>query len=140
MRKTYTRVDRISGNVIVVTARDVGYGELAFVSGGNPSLARVIKIVEDEVSLQVFNGTRGVSTGDQIRFLGRTMEVPFSEALLGRVFTGGGDPRDAKPKPPGEDIPEPVTCLLVGLGGLAVLRHVRKHKRLGRAQTEPNQT
>jgi len=105
MRKTYTRVDRIAGNVIVVTAEDIGYGELAFVSGANPSLARVIKIVEDEVSLQVFNGTRGVSTGDQIRFLGRTLHVPFSEALLGRVFTGGGEPRDGKPKPPGEEIP-----------------------------------
>jgi V/A-type H+-transporting ATPase subunit B len=105
MRKTYTRVDKIAGNVIVVTAEGVGYGELAFVSGANSSLARVIKIVEDEVSLQVFNGTRGVSTGDQIRFLGRTMEVPFSEALLGRVFTGGGKPRDGKPDPPGESIP-----------------------------------
>jgi len=44
MRKTYTRVDRIAGNVIVVTAEDIGYGELTYVSGVSPSLARVIKI------------------------------------------------------------------------------------------------
>lgn len=105
MRKTYTRVDRIAGNVIEVTAQDVGYGELAYVSGASPSLARVIKIAADRVSLQVFNGTRGISTGDQTRFLGRTLEVPYSDALLGRVFTGGGEPRDGLPKPPGEDIP-----------------------------------
>ncbi|MBN1347858.1 V-type ATP synthase subunit B [candidate division KSB1 bacterium] len=104
MKKTYTRVENIAGNVITLRAEGVAYGELAFVKGANPSLAQVIKLAGDEVSLQVFNGTRGISTGDEVEFLGRNLEVPFSENLLGRIFTGGGEPRDKKPMPPGEDI------------------------------------
>jgi len=104
MKKTYTRVENIAGNVITLKAQDIGYNELAYVKGANPSLAQVIKIVNDEVSLQVFNGTKGISTGDEVEFLGRGMEVPFSENLMGRIFTGGGKPRDGKPMPPGENI------------------------------------
>ncbi len=104
MKKIYQRITNIAGNVITVKAREVGYNELALIKGTNPSLAQVIKIKDDEVSLQVFNGTKGVSTGDEVEFLGRVMTVPYSENLLGRIFTGGGQPRDKKPMPPGENI------------------------------------
>ncbi|MFW6132458.1 MAG: V-type ATP synthase subunit B, partial [Planctomycetota bacterium] len=40
----------------------------------------------------------GVSTGDKVRFLGRPMQVPFTDDLLGRVFDGSGRPRDNKPE------------------------------------------
>lgn len=104
MKKIYKRVTNIAGNVITIKAKDVGYNELAYIKGINPSLAQVIKVSGDEVSLQVFNGTKGVSTGDEVEFLGRQLAVPYSENLLGRIFTGGGKPRDRKPTPPGEDI------------------------------------
>jgi V/A-type H+-transporting ATPase subunit B len=45
----------------------------------------------------VFSGTRGIPTNAEIRFLGERLRTPFSEALLGRVFTGGGVPRDQGP-------------------------------------------
>ena len=61
------------------------------------SLAEVNKIEGDIVSLQVFAGGRGVSTGDHIRFLGHRMEVSFSENLLGRIFNGSAEPRDNGP-------------------------------------------
>jgi V/A-type H+-transporting ATPase subunit B len=51
----------------------------------------------DLVSLQVFAGGRGISTGDTVRFLGRPMQVPFSENLMGRVFSGSGTARDKGP-------------------------------------------
>jgi len=57
-------------------------------------LAEVNKIDGDTVSLQVFAGGRGVSTGDQIRFLGHEMQISFSDDLLGRIFNGSGEPRD----------------------------------------------
>ena len=104
MKKIYKRITNIAGNVITVKAKDVSYEELAFIKGANSSLAKVIKIDHDDVSLQVFNGTKGVSTGDEIEFLGRAMTVPYSDNLLGRIFTGGGEPRDNKPMPPGEKI------------------------------------
>ena len=61
------------------------------------SLAQVNKIDRDLVSLQVFAGGQGVSTGDEIRFLGHEMRVSFSEDLLGRIFNGSGEPRDDGP-------------------------------------------
>ena len=62
------------------------------------SLARVIKLDRDKVSLEVFSGAQGVSTGDSVRFLGYPMRVSFSENLLGRIFDGAGRPRDNGPE------------------------------------------
>jgi len=98
MHKVYHRIEQIAGNVIVVSAGEIQYGELAQVeSGFGTSLAQVIRLEGGRVYLQVFAGGRGVSTDSQVRFLGRTMQVPFSENLMGRVFTGSGVPRDRGP-------------------------------------------
>jgi len=99
MRKVYHKIIRISGNVITVEADGASYNELAEVtSARGTSLAQVIRLDGKEVSLQVFAGSRGISTGDQIRFLGREMTVSGSDALLGRVFNGRGTPRDGRPE------------------------------------------
>jgi len=98
MRKYFDTITRIAGNVVTVTASGIGYDELAVISGSaGTSLAQVIRLSGDQVSLQVFSGTQGVSTGDKIRFLGKPMQVPFSDGLLGRIFDGSGRPRDARP-------------------------------------------
>jgi len=98
MRKVYSKIDEIAGNVITVTAADVRYGELAVVSSAHgDSLAEVIRLMDDKTVLQVYSGTRGVSTGDEVRFLGHPMRVSFTDDLLGRVFDGGGKPRDKGP-------------------------------------------
>jgi len=98
MRKVYHKIIQIVGNVICVEAEGVRYNELAEVkSARGVSLARVIRLDGTKVFLQVFAGSRGVSTGDEVRFLGRPMEVSQSEALLGRVFNGRGEPRDNRP-------------------------------------------
>lgn len=98
MRKVYHRILQIAGNVITVEAEDVGYNDLAEVtSSRGTSLAQVIRLQDKIVSLQVFAGSRGVSTGDEVRFLGRPMRVSSSPDLLGRIFTGSGDPRDSRP-------------------------------------------
>ena len=76
MKKIYSKIDEISGNVITVRAEGVKYGELAKVdSAYGVSLAEVIKIYEDKVSLQVFSGSRGISTGDSVTFLHHPMQV-----------------------------------------------------------------
>ncbi|AYE35990.1 V-type ATP synthase subunit B [Borrelia turcica IST7] len=99
MKRIYSKIESIVGNVITVTARDVKYGELAIVKANDTSsLAEVIKLDRDKVSLQVYNGTRGVSTSDQIKFLGHPMQVTFSENLLGRIFDGAGNPKDGGPR------------------------------------------
>lgn len=99
MHKTYNQLEQIAGNVIVVKADGVGYRELAEVtSAQGTSLAQVIRLDGDRVSLQVFAGSRGIATDASVRFLGHPMQVPFSDALLGRIFTGSGQPRDRGPR------------------------------------------
>jgi V/A-type H+/Na+-transporting ATPase subunit B len=98
MHKVYHRIDSIIGNVITLRAAGISYRELAEVrSGQRLSLAQVIRLQGEQVSLQVFAGARGIATDAQVRFLGHTMQVPFSDALLGRIFTGGVAPRDRGP-------------------------------------------
>ena len=98
MRKYYDEITRIAGNVVTVTASGVGYDELAVLTTRRgTSLAQVIRLQGDQVSLQVFAGTQGVSTGDRVQFLGRAMQVPFTEEQLGRIFDGSGKPRDDRP-------------------------------------------
>jgi len=98
MHKVYHRIERIAGSVITVKADGVAYQELAQVTGPQGvSLARVIRIDKEMVDLQVFAGARGITTDSQVRFIGKPMEIPFSDSLLGRVFTGSGIPRDNGP-------------------------------------------
>ena len=98
MNKIYSRIESITGNVITVKADNVRYGELAEIETRfGKSLAEVNKIDGEVVSLQVFAGGRGISTGDHVKFLGHRMEVSFSENLLGRIFNGSASPRDAGP-------------------------------------------
>jgi V/A-type H+-transporting ATPase subunit B len=99
MRKVYNKILSISGNVITVKATNVGYEELAEITTQRgKSLAQVIKLDGDLVSLQVFAGSRGVSVSDEIRFLGHPMQVTFSDNMLGRIFDGAGNPRDKGPQ------------------------------------------
>lgn len=98
MRKVYKRINQIAGNVITLTASGVANKELAEVSSRQgTSLAQVIRLDGDQVFLQVFAGSRGIGTDAEVRFLGHPMQVSFSEALLGRVFSGRGQPRDHGP-------------------------------------------
>ena len=99
MRRIYHRILDISGNVITVEAGNVAYGSLAEVkSGGRSSLAQVIRLNGNKVSLQVFAGSRGLATDAEVHFLGRAMQVSASANLLGRIFTGSGLPRDNGPR------------------------------------------
>ncbi|MFC1569597.1 V-type ATP synthase subunit B, partial [bacterium] len=112
MRKVYNKVLSVSGNVITVKASGVGYEELAEITTRRgKSLAQVIKLEDDIVSLQVFAGSRGVSTSDEVRFLGHSMQVAFSENMLGRIFNGSGVPRDGGPE---------ITENLIPIGGPSV--------------------
>lgn len=99
MHKVYTNIIQISGDVITVEAQGVGYLEIAQVSTKRgTSLAQVIRIDGKKVSLQVFAGSKGVSTGDRVRFLGHPMRTASGENLLGRIFNGSGEPLDKGPQ------------------------------------------
>lgn len=99
MRKVCTRILSIAGNVVTVQAEGIAYEELAEISTAmGSSLAQVIRLDGKNVFLQIFAGSRGVSTGDEVRFLGHPMQVGYTHNMLGRVFNGSGKPRDNGPE------------------------------------------
>ena len=96
--KVYHKIDALSGSVATLRAEGVKYGEIAEIdSRAGTSLAQVIKLDGPNVTVQIFAGARGVDTSARVRFLGEPMKVPFSDALLGRAFTGAAVPRDGGP-------------------------------------------
>ncbi|MDP3804862.1 MAG: V-type ATP synthase subunit B [Candidatus Omnitrophota bacterium] len=98
MHKVYTNIIQIAGDVIMVEAEGIGYMEIAEVASRHGmSLAQVIRLDEKKVYMQVFAGSRGISTGDKVRFLGHPMQVASGANLLGRIFNGSGAPRDKGP-------------------------------------------
>lgn len=114
MIKAYNRITNIIGDLAELDAQGVMFGELAQITNttGETSLAQVIRIDRDRVSLQVFAGAKGLSNGARVRFLGRPMQVPMSDGLLGRVFSGSGVPLDGKP--------ELVDAPMISVGGSSV--------------------
>lgn len=107
MKKIHDRINDMRGNLITVTATGVTLGELARIDRkeGTSTYASVLRFEDDQVTLQVFGGTRGISTGDRVTFLRREMEAIYGDSLLGRRLSGAGAPIDGGPAIIGENIP-----------------------------------
>jgi V/A-type H+/Na+-transporting ATPase subunit B len=101
----YSRILEIVGDIVKVRVPEtltldaaVCFGDLALVEDGSASsLAQIIHLEQDRVALQVFDGTKGLSTRAQVRFLGLPMRATYSPNILGRVFRGAGQPMDGGP-------------------------------------------
>jgi V/A-type H+-transporting ATPase subunit B len=98
----YKGVASISGPIIVVeNVQQVGYDELVSVKmqSGEIRLGKVIQVTQKAVTVQVFEGTTGLSPSEtRTRFLGRPLEVPVSTEMLGRVMNSFGEPIDGHPR------------------------------------------
>jgi len=106
VREIITKIREITGNIATLNAKGIGLGELAVIeSPGKTTLGQVIRISGESVALQVFGGTKGLSTNDKVRFLGHPMQVKYGPSMLGRIFNGGGEPIDGGPVPVEEEIP-----------------------------------
>jgi V/A-type H+/Na+-transporting ATPase subunit B len=67
---------------------------------GDRRLGKVLEVGNGQAIVQVFEGTTGLAiTGTKAKFLGKTMTMPVSHELLGRVFDGLGRPNDSLPEP-----------------------------------------
>ncbi|MBT3144756.1 V-type ATP synthase subunit B [Neptunomonas phycophila] len=105
----YSRILEIVGDIVKleVPLNDQGqsgvcFGDLAIIESESSGhlgsfLAQVILLEQSHISLQVFSGTKGLSTHSSIRFLGHSMEAVFSPHILGRIFTGTGAALDHGP-------------------------------------------
>ena len=101
-QKIYTQITQITKATCSVKASNVGYDELATVNG---KLAQVVKIIGDEVTLQIFEGTEGIPTNAEVVFMGKAPSLKVSEQLAGRFFNAFGDPIDGGPATEGEERP-----------------------------------
>jgi len=104
---SYTTVREVKGPLIVIEkTRGVSYGEIGEVMGpdGEPRRVQVIEVATDYAVAQVLGGTLGLpARGSTVRFYGKTLKMPVSEQLIGRILDGKGQPRDHMPLPPPED-------------------------------------
>lgn len=106
MKMVYDRIYDMRGNLITVKAKGVGLGELARVDlrDGRSIYASVLRIDGEQVTLQVFENTRGIYTMDKVTFLKRQMQAIWGDSLLGRRLSGAGDPIDGGPSIEGEPV------------------------------------
>ena len=86
---TYHGTQRIDGPLLVVERPfDVGFDETVEIQdpSGAYRLGRVLEVADRYAVVQVLEGTSGLSNAKtRVRFLGRTMELPVSPDMLGRV-------------------------------------------------------
>lgn len=93
-QKIYTKISQITKATCSLKATGIGNEELAIVHG---KLAQVVKLVGDNVTLQIFGGTEGIPTNAEVTFLGKAPTLKVSDDLAGRFFNAFGDPIDGGP-------------------------------------------
>ncbi|MFH1821955.1 MAG: V-type ATP synthase subunit B [Methanobacteriota archaeon] len=105
--REYLTVTDVSGPLMVVSGvSGVAYGEVVEVTqpDGKVKHGQVLDAYEDHAVVQVYEGTHGIDTfKTRVRFTGDTVKFGVGLELLGRVFSGRGEPIDGGPKPIFED-------------------------------------
>jgi len=101
MIKEYQTVEQVAGPLLFV--KDVpnsAYNELVeiILPNGERVKGQVLDTSKGMAVVQVFGATTGIDVPTtRVRFLGETLRLGVSEDMLGRAFTGLGEPRDKGP-------------------------------------------
>ncbi|MBM3292423.1 V-type ATP synthase subunit B [Candidatus Bathyarchaeota archaeon] len=99
-RELYTIKEYMGSLLYVEIKGGVAYGELAEIICQNKEkrTGQVIDVSENMAIIQVFEGTTDLDIEKTaIRFTGESFKLPVSMDMLGRVFTGKGEPADGGP-------------------------------------------
>jgi len=98
LKKEYLLLDKVEGPMVVMSGVEgVSYGEILDITlaGGEKRIGKVVRIEENQIIAQVFEGTSGISTDNaSVRFRGKPFEISLSMDILGRTFNGVGKPID----------------------------------------------
>ncbi len=102
----YIGLSEVRGPLVVIEGvQGVAYEEIVEIKmdDGHKKIGQVITISKDKAVVQVFEGSQGLSLTNTVsHFTGSTMRMPVSKEILGRVFSGAGEPIDGL----GEVFPE----------------------------------
>ncbi len=106
MKIQYIGLEGINGPLVFLkTPKDVSFDEEVqiILPNNETRLGNVITVDEDITTIQVYEGTNGISTNSTKTMLkGKPLTVSLSEEMLGRIFDGTGKPIDGL----GEIVPE----------------------------------
>lgn len=101
MLKEYRTISEVAGPLMLVQkVEGVKYGELGEIELANGEIRRckVLEVDGENALVQLFESSAGINVAtSKVRFLGRSIELPVSLDMLGRVFSGMGKPLDGGP-------------------------------------------
>ena len=101
MIKEYRTIQEISGPLMMVkNVAGVTYDELVEIElpDGAVRRGKVLEVNGDTAVVQLFEASAGINLRDsKVRFLGHPLELAVSGDMLGRVFSGMGEPIDGGP-------------------------------------------
>ena len=102
LTKEYKTIKEVAGPLMLVDkVENVKYYELGEIElpSGERRRCRVLDVNEDKALVQLFESSAGINLAEsKVRFLGHGIEFGVSEDILGRVFSGMGEPIDGGPR------------------------------------------
>ena len=101
MLKEYRTISEVAGPLMLVRGVEgVAYDELGEIrlQNGEMRRCRVLEVNGEDVLVQLFESAAGINLEDsRVRFLGHSQQLDVSSDMLGRVFSGMGEPIDGGP-------------------------------------------
>ncbi|MEG0541024.1 MAG: V-type ATP synthase subunit B, partial [Angelakisella sp.] len=102
MMREYRTIQEVAGPLMLVKdVEGVTYNELGEIELPNGELRRckVLEVNGSNVLVQLFESSTGINLEhSKVRFFGRSLELSVSEDMLGRIFSGMGEPIDGGPQ------------------------------------------
>ena len=102
MMKEYRTIQEVAGPLMLVKdVEGVTYNELGEIElpNGERRRCKVLEVNGSNVLVQLFESSTGINLEySKVRFFGRSLELGVSEDMLGRVFSGMGEPIDGGPQ------------------------------------------
>ena len=98
--KEYRTITDVKGPLVFLNKTEpVAYGEIVQLrlTDGTMKNGQVLDTSDEQVIVQVFEGTASVDRQTGVKFLGDVFRLPVSKDLIGRILDGAGRPRDGGP-------------------------------------------
>lgn len=102
IRKEYRTIQEVAGPLMLVReVEGVTYDELGEIElpSGEIRRCKVLEVDGSNALVQLFESSAGINLAEsKVRFFGRGLELSVSEDMLGRIFSGMGEPIDGGPE------------------------------------------